>query len=89
MSKKTELRAVAIGPDRVEIVVGHGSNEELASWYKDYCNIPDQEWVDYQVNDFPMDKQLEWEEVGEMTLRELIADVENLIDCPMVVGWED
>lgn len=81
-----ELRAVAIGPDRTEIVVGFGTNEELAAWYRQEVEVSEEEWADYTVSDFPMDKQLEWEDAGEMTLRELVADCS---DFPIIAGWED
>jgi hypothetical protein len=82
----SELRAVAIGPDRTEIVVGYGTNEELTAWYRAETDISDDEWQDYNVCEFPMDKKLEWEEVGEMTLREL---VEGCTDFPHIAGWVD
>lgn len=83
---KVELHAIAIGPDRTEIVVGYGTNDELSAWYRSECGVPDDEWQDYNVSDFPMDKVLEWEDAGEMTLRELIA---GYTEFPSIVGWED
>ncbi len=84
--KKVELHAVAIGPDRTEIVVGHEPNEALAAWYREYHNIPEDEWKDYKVSDFPMDKKLEWEDEGGMTLREMIR---GMSEFPGVVGFQD
>lgn len=80
------LRAVAIGPDRTEIIVGYGTNEELADWYRSECNIADDEWSDYKVNDFPMDLKLGWEDVGNMTLRQLVSDCEQF---PCIAGYQD
>ncbi len=86
MSKQNNLRAVAIGSDRKDIVVGYGTNEELAAWYRAECHVPDEEWQDYTVSDFPLDKVLEWEEAGEKTLRQLVADG---AEFPQIAGWED
>lgn len=81
-----DLRAVAIGPDRTEIVVGYGTDEELAAWYQKECDIPDEEWVDYKVSVYPLDKKLEWEDVENMTLRELVAHSNQF---PYIAGYED
>ncbi|GBF73147.1 hypothetical protein PA598K_01432 [Paenibacillus sp. 598K] len=81
-----QLRAVAIGPDRVDIVVGHGTDEELAAWYYAEINLHEDERTDYHVSEYPLDTKLEWEEVGDMTLRQLVADCPEF---PCIAGWED
>ncbi|WP_020615763.1 hypothetical protein [Paenibacillus daejeonensis] len=81
-----QLRAVAIGPDRVDIVVGHGTNEELAAWYYAEVSLHEDERTDYSVSEFPLDKKLEWEDAGEKTLRELVSDC---TEFPVIAGWED
>ncbi|MNF11035.1 hypothetical protein D3C80_2121440 [compost metagenome] len=58
----------------------------MAAWYQVECNLSDKEWVDYKVSDFPLDKQLEWEDVGGMTLRKLVADCKQF---PCIAGYED
>ncbi|OKP91298.1 hypothetical protein [Paenibacillus sp. P32E] len=78
-----ELRAVAIGPDRADIVAGYGTNEELAAWYRLEVTIPEEEWQDYKVVDLPLDKKMDWEEDGEMTLKELL---EWETEFPQIVG---
>ncbi|OKP97736.1 hypothetical protein [Paenibacillus sp. P46E] len=78
-----ELRAVAIGPDRADIVAGYGTNEELSAWYRSEVTIPEEEWQDYKVVDLPMDKKMDWEEDGEMALKELL---EWETEFPQIVG---
>ncbi|MEK3699621.1 MULTISPECIES: hypothetical protein [unclassified Paenibacillus] len=78
-----DLHAVAIGPDRADIVAGYGTNEELTVWYRSQVNIPDEEWQDYKVVDLPMDKAMDWEEDGKMTLQELL---EWETEFPQFVG---
>lgn len=78
-----ELHAVAIGPDRADTIVGYGTNEELAAWYRSEVTIPEEEWKDYKIVDFPMDKKMDWEEDGEMTLQELL---EWETEFPQIVG---
>lgn len=83
--KKVELRAVAIGPDRADIVAGYGTNEELTAWYRSEVTIPEAEWKDYKVVDMPMDKPLNWEDEDAhgMTLQELL---ELETEFPQIVG---
>lgn len=81
-----ELRAVAIGPDRTDIVVGYGTNEELAAWYRSEMTVSEEEWADYDVKEVPMDKNMHWDELGEMTIQNLVEGETNF---PMIVGWTD
>ncbi len=81
-----ELRAVAIGPDRADIVVGYGTNEELAAWYRSEVTVNEEEWADYDVQEVPMDKNMQWDELGEMTIQNLVEGETNF---PMIVGWTE
>jgi len=80
------LRAISIGPDRADIVAGYGTNEELAAWYRTETGISEEEWADYVVKEIPLDKNLNWDGMGEMTIRKLVEGETNF---PQIVGYSE
>jgi len=79
------MKAYAIGPDRYDVVVGEfDSPEEAGEWYKAACNVPDDEWQEYGINEHPMDKPMNFENERICTLREFVADVQEF---PCIACW--
>ncbi|WP_436709918.1 hypothetical protein [Brevibacillus formosus] len=79
--KTKDLKAFAIGPDRYEVVVGY-EKESVVVWYKQKSGINEEDWAEYVVNDYPMDKPMKIEArrgIGteEITLREYISDMKE------------
>lgn len=68
------LKAYAIGPDRYDVVVGNDKNSVVA-WYKKLTGISEEEFEEYDVSEFPMDKESENGRYEITTLRKFISDV--------------
>lgn len=79
------LKAYKIGPDRYEIVASYDDAETTAAWYKNECGIDDEDWKQYKVDQISVDEQYEWEQLGVMTIREMVGNDE----LPQVVGGSD
>ncbi|MBM7592277.1 hypothetical protein [Brevibacillus fulvus] len=88
--KTKDLKAFAIGPDRYEVVVGY-DKESAVAWYKQNSGISEDEWAEYEVNDYPMDKPFKVEAgngIGfEMTtVRQFVAHVKEF---PCIAWWSE
>ncbi|WP_163854603.1 hypothetical protein [Paenibacillus elgii] len=80
-----ELNAWAIGPDRYDVVVA-SDKESAITWYRQTLKISDDEWKDYEVNDFPMNEQMRFENDCICTLRQFVSDVHEF---PIIACWTE
>ncbi|WP_019123615.1 hypothetical protein [Brevibacillus massiliensis] len=85
-----DLKAFAIGPDRYEVVVGY-DKESVIAWYKQYTGISEEEFAEYEVDEYPMDKPVQVDSrsgVGyeTTTVREWVHDVKEF---PCIAWWSE
>lgn len=91
LAEKTKgLKAFAIGPDRYEVVVGY-DRESVVDWYKRHTGVSEEDFADYAVDDYPMDKPNKVESpsgIGYITttVREWVQDVKQF---PCVAWWTE
>lgn len=86
-----ELKAFAIGPDHYEVVVGY-DQQSVVEWYKKHTGISEEDFAEYDVSEYPMDKEVHLEGTPETpngiitTTREWMKDV---TEFPAIAFWTE
>ncbi|WP_027416477.1 hypothetical protein [Aneurinibacillus terranovensis] len=81
----SELKAFAIGPDRYEVVVGY-DEKSVVEWHKNEAGISDEDFRDYEIREFPMDKEVRLEGGITTTVCEWMKDV---TEFPAIAFWKE
>ncbi|ERI07278.1 hypothetical protein [Aneurinibacillus aneurinilyticus] len=85
-----DLRAFAIGPDRYTVVVGY-DEKSVVEWFKKEAGISEEEFKEYDVSEYPMDKKVQLEGCPDKpsfvtTTREWMKDVTKF---PAIAFWTE
>lgn len=85
-NQQNKFKAYKIGPDSTtyDVFVGYFDDaEDAANWYFENV-VPNDDAENYDIEEFPLDKVMNFEEYGKTTLRKISQNVQEL---PSVICW--